>query len=382
MTRASKPGATVPVLTVSSVDPVLRDIADAALLCELPGAVVVRHDFLPGAVPGERLLRRVVYGRAGVREESVSAVAHACLSCALREDILPTLRRLAAEHPAPDAVILALPVGSEPLPVVRALRVDLADGPRSGLRPGAALCVLEPRRLEHDLFGEDLLDERGLAFRADDRRSVGEVLARQLAAADVVLTEERPDARAARLLGHLTAGGARTSTLGETFPALLLDASTSTVAARRPDVVLPEPTGCEPGDGVWTLDLQSWRPLHPGRLRQRLGLLAGGRTTGRGLFWLPGRPTTAVAWDGAGGQLSIGPVGTWEVGAAGTDLPVVPGRRASRLVITGVDGDPAAVRACFDECLVTEAELARGLPWWLGHEDGLGEWLGQQPGAA
>jgi G3E family GTPase len=122
-------------------------------------------------------------------------------------------------------------------------------------------------------------------------------------------------------------------------------------------------------DGVWTLDLRSWRPLHPERLRHRIGDLGGGARRSRGRFWLPTRPSTTCCWDGAGGQLSIGSVGPW-----------LGNQPSTRLVVTGID-DPSRVEAAFDEVLLSDAELAKGLSRWQGTDDGFDPWLGE-PAAA
>jgi hypothetical protein len=131
----------VPVLTVSSVDPVLRASACAGLLFDLPGAVVVQHDLEPVDDEGASLLRRTVFDTAGTRERAEVRLEHGCLSGALREDVLPTLLRLAAGRPA--ALVLTLPVTAEPLPVVRALiesgtRAGAAGSLRSGCPPAPA----------------------------------------------------------------------------------------------------------------------------------------------------------------------------------------------------------------------------------------------------
>ena len=57
-------------------------------------------------------------------------------------------------------------------------------------------------------------------------------------------------------------------------------------------------------EGVWRVDLQSLQPFHPERLLESLDRLGTGAHRSRGCFWLPTRPGRALAWDGAGGQLS------------------------------------------------------------------------------
>jgi G3E family GTPase len=358
----------VPVVTVCSVDAVLRETTAAGLLCDVPGAVVLQHDL---AVDG--VLRRTVYDLDGVRERATVLLGHGCLSCALREELLPALRRLVrpgwrpAAEPRPTAVVLALPVAAEVFPVLRALHG--AGGGHPDVVPGAAaaavLATVETGTLEEDLFGDALLAERGLALSAGDRRAVGEALAHQLEGADVVVAPEglRRGSRAHVLLRHLAADDVAVGPVADLDPELLLNLRRPAEDGRG-DLRRAAPTGAEDAAGVWTADLRSWRPFHPDRLREGLDALAAGRMRGRGRFWLPSRPSTLGVWDGAGGQLSLGAFSGW--GSARPDV---------RLVITGVHHDADEVRLAFERALLTDAELSRGLDWWAGRDDGFGAWL-------
>jgi G3E family GTPase len=352
----------VPTVVVASIDPVLRESAVDGLVSDLPGAVALRVDMNVH----QGLLHRTVYDTASVIEDAWVPLDHACLSCAMREEILPTLERIATAL-RPPAIHLALPVAAEPMPLVAALR---AYDP---VEVRGVVSVFDADRLESDLLGDNLLAERGLAFTTADRRSVGEVLAHQVEAADLLLTPELPPARAAALLDHLTDATVRRQPLHDTDGCDLSATGRdpgSTTDALRGDLLYVRSTGAPPREGVWTLDLQSWRPLHPQRLLDQVVTLGTGPLRGRGHFWLPTRPTVICAWDGAGGQLSIGDHGQW---------PTCPD---THLVITGTAPDPDALIRAFDTALMDDAELARGLAQWHGRPDGLDRWLGEQRGAA
>lgn len=366
--------AMLPVTVLTCVDPVLRDSTAFTAVADVPGTVVVRHDLSAAAEHGT--MRRVVSDASGVVEDVTSPLEHSCLGCALREDVLPTLVRLAGSGRW-RAALLALPVGGEPVPVLRGMAGGLVDGVPvpSVVQAVGTVAVLSAASLVQDLFGDDLLDERDLAHGGDDRRSVGEVLARQLETADLVLVDGGPgEGTVPRLLRHLVAPEAVLApgpheVAGRDVLAWRRDAA---VAWRRADPLRVAPTGAADGDGVWTRDLRSWRPLHPGRLQDRLAELGSGPVRGRGRFWLPGRPGTVAGWDGAGGQLSIGSLSGW-----GDD------ERSTRLVVTGLDVEsPEAVEKAFEDVLVTDAELARGRAWWTAQDDGFDEWLGKRLDAA
>ncbi|GAB47438.1 hypothetical protein [Mobilicoccus pelagius] len=109
-----------PVVTCCSTDEVLRESLTAGLLLDLPGAVVVLHDLDPVA----GTLRRLVHDAERTWEDRIEPLAHTCLGCALREDIVPAIREVAFRRPT--AIVLALPVTAEPVPVLEAL-VGLAE---------------------------------------------------------------------------------------------------------------------------------------------------------------------------------------------------------------------------------------------------------------
>jgi G3E family GTPase len=349
----------VPVLIVTSLDPVLRDSASSALLCDLPGAVVVRHDITP-----DGLLHRVVHDWSGVRERRSMLLDHGCLTCALRADLLPVLRGLAGARVPPESIIVALPVATEAITVVNAIR----PWPGLGLVPGAVvagvLATLTPAGLVHDLFGDDLLAERDLHLHASDRRSVGEVLAAQVEYADVVAAPESPGRLESVLLAHLGGPQLPIVGLGE------VDAAELRQVRRGPDdprgvALQVQSRGAADAEGVWTLDLRSSRPFHPDRLHQEIEALGSGQIRSRGVFWLPTRPGQVGLWDGAGGQLSIGTAGSWN------DRP-----RFTRLVITGIGAGRAQRSATFARALLARAESSHGLEGWAGRADGFEDWLG------
>lgn len=357
----------IPVITCCSVDEVLRASVSAGLLLDLPGALVVSHDL----DHGKGTLRRLIHGQEGTLEDVTLPLAHTCLGCALREDIVPTLRELAATNPT--ALVLALPVTAEPVPVLRAL-VELAD--EGVVSIGAVLSVLGTEDLAWDVCGDDLLSERGLALAEDDERALGEVLVRQVEGADVLVVDAMPDALGETLLAHLSRRGTTLSSIHELVAAELLVPREREDVLHRGDPLTDHragANGCAPcREGVWTVRLESWRPFHPERLRENLEILGGRPGRSRGVFWLPTRPHTVCQWEGAGGQISLGDLSTWH--DAGHTA-------CTRLVVTGVDGEAEEITQAFHRTLLTDAELAAGLHVWAGREDGFDPWLGQRHAA-
>ena len=77
----------LPVHCITGVETLPMEAATVGLQWDLPRAVVVRHrlDVATGT------LTRVVSDATGVLEQETIEVEHLCVSCALREDIIPTL---------------------------------------------------------------------------------------------------------------------------------------------------------------------------------------------------------------------------------------------------------------------------------------------------
>ncbi len=206
-----------------------------------------------------------------------------------------------------------------------------------------------------------------MALAADDERAVGEVLVRQVEGADVVVVDDEPDSTAEVLLDHLTP--ARTMRLHELDVAALLEPRDREDVLHRGDPLSASASEAESREGVWTLQLESWRPFHPDRLRENLEALGGRPGRSRGVFWLPTRPDVVCQWEGAGGQLSLGNLSTWH--DAGCEA-------CTRLVVTGLDDEIDEVAAVFEATLLTDAELAAGLGAWAGRDDGYDPWLGSR----
>lgn len=411
MYRTGKNRGIIPVSVLATIDPVLRDSALFGLLMDAPAVVAVRHDIHADH------LRRVVLDATGVIEDVIVPLEHACLSCAVREDALPTIARLARDGRWTH-VLLALPVSAEPLPAARALAIATEPGGvLDHTRVATSLTVVDIDTLQQDLFGDETLAERGLELTDDDERSVGEALAAQIEQADLVVTSsasaapsspaeraplaepsssvepvETPGAEAesaeawsatsSGLLDRLRGAGTRRVDGLHALSASDLAAATHSPARaeRRAHplgaVVISGPGGV-PGDRSWTLELRSSLPFHPERLLDQIEELSAGGLRARGVFHVADRPGLACLWDGAGGQLAFGDLGPWSEVCAGT----VP---HTRIVVVGVADDRGTDTAqddrrrlleAFQVALCTPDELAAGVEW-LWREDHLAPWLG------
>lgn len=351
-----------PVFLVTGLDAGSMAAATIGLQFDLPDAVVVRHDL--DAAAGH--LVRTVSDLTGLLEREVVPLEHACTSCAVREDVLPTLERLGAIGRW-GAVVAHLPVAADALSVCRVLGWDASVAP--GVRVAGVVTALDGAAALDDLLGDQILPERRLGTLDTDRRGVGEVLGSMVEYADLVAIFGETPEPAVELVRRLARPGALVTADWPGLRAEQLlpglhdhDASEAWVGE-----VHDGPSRESEGPHSWTLELTSTRPFHPERLREHADVLGGGPFRSRGCFWLASRPADVIAWDGAGGQLSVGVTGSW---ARATPL--------TRILVTGLREDDARtrLRATFEACLLTEAELAARGPYWDVASDGLEAWLG------
>lgn len=348
----------VPVVLITGIDPAPMAAVAVGLQWDLPNAVAIHHSI----DPVRQVLTRVVSDVSGVLEREEIQLEHACVSCAIREDIVPTIERCARDARW-KTVIAHLPVGAEADQVCAVVHHDTRIARH--LRIASTLCALDGSRLVADLLGDTLLREVGRHSSEDDTRGIGEVSCAQVEFADlVVLTDvaepvgrdlvrtlARPDALVIEGAENVSGAVAISNLHDHDRAAAWIDPTY--------DEQLPAPAS----DAVWRLDLRSPRAFHPERLLLDLERLAGDDYfRSRGCFWLPSRPGRVLVWDGSGGQLSVGSGRPW-------------GRRTpfTRLVLTGVGQPPAGVQQTFERLLLGPDLEGRS---WNRAEDGFEPWLG------
>lgn len=354
---------TVPAVLVTGISEPATASVTLALQWDRPRTVVVSHRL--DVARSE--LHRTVSDVDGVVEQVVHQLDHACVACALREDIVPTLERVCADGRW-DAVVAHLPVAAEALQVCRLTELDPGAAPH--LRISAVVAALEADGVQEDLLGSDLLRERGSHSGEDDERGVADTCAALVEYADViVLAGESGDSDRA-LVRALTRPDAKI-----VIDPTLLEGSELFGDRHRhrhsEEWVSPTRAPGVPlvvGRHAWTLELSSVRPFHPQRLLDDLEALGAGRLRSRGCFWLPTRPGDVGVWEGAGGQLSIGQGSPW--GAR---------RPFTRIVITGASESRDRIeqlRDVFAATLLDDAEIEQRGMLWEAFSDGFEPWLG------
>ncbi|WP_312884716.1 ribosome hibernation factor-recruiting GTPase MRF [Nocardia barduliensis] len=368
----------------------------AAVLGMAPGTVVVRHDLTQLR---EGIVHRTV--RTATQETSaVLELAHGCVSCTLRMDLLPLLCTLARRESV-ERIVLALDPAFEAEAVCHAIEhvvvADVhgrVDGPAGrDVRVDAVLTCLDADSWLADATGEQTLAERGLAAAEDDR-TVAQVAVGQVDFADAVIALGAVDApgalpadaqadraKLAAVLARLVPGApiAWVDELSRLTPALV-----ETLLARVPadsrrgrvfDAHAPLLRGLPPltaDCGVELVEFAAARPFHPARLHEALDMLLDGVVTARGRVWLATQPDEVVWLESAGGGLRVGGAGRWLAAMSEAELAEAdPERRAMAalrwddrfgdrdisLSILVHEADPAEIREALHWALVEDDEL-------------------------
>ncbi|MFE7776510.1 CobW family GTP-binding protein [Streptomyces sp. NPDC057445] len=343
------------------------------LLAAVPGSVALHHDL---STASRGTVVRTVRDATGVLSTGEAPLANDCACCALREDLLPELERLADDGTTRLAVV-ELWDSVEP----KAMAEVVAAHGDGRLRLTGVITAVDPALLLPYLANGDDLMDAGLAAAATDRRTVADTWARQLEYAPVLALADNDEAdgedRALLAQLHPTARQVRLES-GELAEAALagFDVEAAAAAQHPACALLPqEADECGVATYVW----HRRRPFHPERLYAALEDLTCAAARSRGRFWLADRPDTLLAWDAAGGALCVESAGPWLASLPDAAWEMVPPvRRAAaaldwhpehgdccqHLVFTSPGLDRDGLAELLESCLLTDAEYAAGPEAW------------------
>jgi G3E family GTPase len=363
----------MPVVIVGGMHADARRETVAQLLREMPGSVALHHDLSTGPAG---TVRRSIRDATSTTTWDETPLVNGCACCALREDLVPELERL-ADGGLTRLAVVDLWDSVEP----RGMAEVIASHGDGAFRLTNVLTAVDPALVLACLSNGDDLAEAGLAAAPTDQRTVGDAFARQLEYAPVLVVSDsaetglddlallrqlNPVARQVRVTdGRLAA----TAVAG--FDVVAAAAAQHPACARLPH-------DCDE-EGVSTLVWQRRRPFHAGRLFEALEDLCCAAARSRGRFWLADRPDSLLAWDAAGGALCVENAGPWMASlpdaawetmpaerrtAAALDWHPEHGDRCQHLVFTSPDLDRAGLLSLLDSCLLTDDELASGPETW------------------
>lgn len=343
------------------------------LLSAVAGSVALHHD-LSTAEHGTVV--RTVRDAHGVRDTGDTPLVNDCACCALREDLVPELARL-AEEGGTRLAIVELWDSVEP----KAMAEVVAAHGGEHLAVTSVMTAVDPALLLPYLGNGDDLAEAGLAAAPSDQRTIADTWARQLEYAPVlaVVDDGEADEEDRALLTQLHPTAHRIPVDSDELVAAAVagfDVEAAAAAQHPACALLPqEADDCGVGTYVWHRS----RPFHPERLYQALEDLTCAAARSRGRFWLADRPDTLLAWDAAGGALCVESAGPWLASLPDAAWEMVPPvRRAAaaldwhpehgdccqHLVFTSPGLDREGLEQLLESCLLTDAEYAAGREAW------------------
>ncbi|WP_431989710.1 CobW family GTP-binding protein [Streptomyces albogriseolus] len=363
----------LPVVIVAGLHSEARRTVVEHLLRLVPGSVALHHG-LSTAADGTVL--RQVRDASGELSRDEAPLVNDCACCALREDLVPELRRLA------DAGLTRLAVvelwdSVEPKGMAEVVVQHGTDA----VRLTNVITAVDPALVLPCLGNGDDLADAGLAATAGDRRTVGDTWARQLEYAPVlaVVGGEDADGEDRALLTQLHPTARQVSADSPEFARLAFtgfDAEAAAAAQHPACALLPQEAD---EAGVTTFVWRRHRPFHPERLYEALEDLCCAAVRSRGRFWLADRPDTLLAWDAAGGALCVESAGPWLASLPDAAWEMVPpvrraaaaldwhsehGDRCQHLVFTSPGLDRDGLARVLESCLLTDAEYTAGPEAW------------------
>lgn len=359
------------------------DAVTGALL-KRAGTVVVEHRFDGHVV--RRTTATLRHGELATTEAALE-LAHGCLSCTIRNDLLFVLRKL-HRRGGVDRIVVHLAPWLEPEPICVAInhvRVRVGpgypDGP-AGMDvaiAGVVTCVDSQAWLARAL-GEDELP---------DGRTVAQVVVCQAEFADLLVLN-RPDPVTLAVMRRLAPRARITVGLDRVEMALAnLEADSRRGRSDQPHqwllAGLP-PLGAE--GAVKIIEFNARRPFHPGRLHAAVDLLLTGVVRARGRLWLANRPDQVMWLESAGGGMRVASAGKWLAAMTAAEAAGVDaerrifaelqweyrfGDRHTAMTVLVCGADPADILDALNGALLTDEEMAAPREW-SRYQDPFGDW--------
>ncbi|MFD7421728.1 CobW family GTP-binding protein [Streptomyces californicus] len=364
--------AKLPVVIVCGLHAEARREVVEGLLRDVPHSVALHHDL---SSAGGGTVRRSLRDAGGELASDEARLVNDCACCALREDLVPELERLAGDGRTRLAVLeLWDSVEPKSMAEVIAAHTEAAEVTN-------VFAAVDPALVLPCLSNGDDLAEAGLAAAATDRRTVGDTWARQVEYAPVLAVTPNPAAdeedRALLRQLHPTARQFAAGSVDLVRCAFAGFDVEAAAAAQHPACALLPQEADEAG--VSTLVWRRHRPFHPGRLFDALEEVSCAAARSRGRFWLADRPDTLLSWDAAGGALCVENTGPWLASLPDAAWSMVPpyrraaaaldwhpehGDRCQHLVFVSPGLDREGLTGLLDSCLLTDEEFGSGREGW------------------
>jgi G3E family GTPase len=353
-------------------------------LLRTPGTLVVEHRF-----DGHVVRRTTVTLQHNVltSTETGLELAHGCVSCTIRNDLLVLLRQLHRREDI-DRVVVHLAPWLEPEPICLAIdhvRIRVApgfvDGPAAlDVSIAAVVTCVDTSVWLSQALGDTQLD---------DGRTQAQVVVGQAEFADVVVLN-RADPYLAAVLRRLSPR-ARIRVGADGIEDALNNLFRDARRGESDDPHGPMLAGQPPLDSRGPINLVEFnarRPFHPQRLHACLDLLLEGVIRTRGRLWLASQPEQAMWLESAGGGLRVSSAGKWLAALSGSEVAGIDaerrafaelgwddqhGDRHTAMTVLVCGADAAEILDGLNGALLTDDEF-RFPAAWVHYDDPFGHW--------
>lgn len=336
-------------------------------------------------------------------EEKLIEMSNGCICCTLREDLLLEVRKLAEDNRFDYLVIESTGI-SEPLPIAETF--TFADENGTSLSDIATLdtmvTVVDAVNFLTDYDNAQFLQETGESLGEEDERSVADLLVDQVEFADVILiskTDIASQADVNRLIAILQSLNTNARIIPIQQGEVDLDSVLNTglfnfETAQNAPGWLKEMRGEHVPEteeyGISSFSFTARRPFHPEKFHHFLHNTQGfgNLLRSKGYFWLASRPDFAGQWSQAGGIARHGFAGMFWKAVPKEDWPddieylksiektwTEPfGDMRQELVFIGQNLNQKNITSALDDCLLTDAEIAKGEDFWKALPDPFPNW--------
>lgn len=348
------------------------------------GTVVVEHQFDGHVV--RRTTTMLRHGELSTAEDALE-LAHGCVSCTVRNDLLVLLRKL-AHRDGVERIVVHLAPWLEPEPICVAInhvRVNVGLGYPEGPAAldvaiaGVVTCI-DTRTWLHRALGDAVLS---------DGRTMAQVVVGQAEFADLLVLT-RPDPVTLAVLRRLAPRSRITVGQERVDVALAnLDDNSRRGRSDHPHGWLLAGLPPLTADGsVRIVEFNARRPFHPERLHAAVDLLLSGVVRSRGRLWLASRPDQVMWLESAGGGLRVSSAGKWLAAMTAREVANVDperslfaelqweyqfGDRHTAMTVLLCGAESPDILDALHGALLTDAEMATPQDW-RGYRDPFGDW--------
>ena len=360
-------------------------------LLRAPGTLVVEHRF------DGHVVRRTTVSlqhRVLTTAEAGLELAHGCVSCTIRNDLLVLLRQLHRRDDV-DRVVVHLAPWLEPEPICVAInhvRIRVAPGYVDGPAALDVSIAAVVTCVDSSVWLGQALGDAEL----DDGRTRAQVVVGQAEFADVVVLN-RSDLYVAGVLRRLSPR-ACIRVGADDIEHALDNLAPDARRGRSDDPHGPLLAGQPPLDSrgpVKLVEFNARRPFHPQRLHACLDLLLDGVIRTRGRLWLASQPEHAMWLESAGGGLRVSSAGKWLAALTGSELAGLDaerrafaelrwddrhGDRHTAMTVLVCAAHAADILDALHGALLTDDEY-RFPQDWIHYDDPFGDWHEEPCGA-